>query len=363
MAELAELGLEAPSPDEPLPILRSLDLGGGEELPLCWVPPGSCRVGSRSADPDERPVQVLELEHGTWMGQTAFTRSQWRALFGSVPEPAFPGLGESDRHPRVNVSWFESLEACLRLQERFLRKTPAPVGPHEAIAAAEQCRDVTWSSAAGFRLPSELEWEYACRGGVTAARGLVERPFGDGDEALEHCAWVLANSGERTSRVDQDPEDELRPHPFGLAQMIGNVWEWCLDLWWAERSRTPNARAPSTAHGRVASDPASAAERVNARAVLEAAKRNDLPASIASNVLEIYEAESDHDNGLTRLQLGLDNAYPPGSAVRVVRGGSWGYPARGCRSAARDRWPPRDRNRNRGFRVCLLPGPGGPVKP
>jgi formylglycine-generating enzyme required for sulfatase activity len=170
---------------------------------------------------------------------------------------------------------------------------------------------VTWHEAAGFcawinhvrpprlpddviaALPSEAGWEYACRAGTE-----TDYCSGDGPGALEKVGWSDANSGGRTQPVRQKAAND-----WGLYDMHGNVWEWCRDAWDAAAYRR--------------------AERCDGVA----------------------------DPEVTEEMVG--QADP----VRVVRGGSWVIRAWHCRSAFRDGWWPGNRFRDRGFRVCLFPGP------
>ncbi|MPY48075.1 formylglycine-generating enzyme family protein [Streptomyces acidicola] len=122
-----------------------------------------------------------------------------------------PSTAEGDRLPVETVSWWDAVRYCnsLSLSEGL---TPA-------YRLLEEER-VEWDRGAdGYRLPTEAEWEHACRAGTTGPR------YG----ALDEIAWHRGNSHERIHDVGG-----RRPNPWGLYDMLGNVWEWCWDVYDAE---------------------------------------------------------------------------------------------------------------------------------
>src|SRR5207302_4445390 len=125
---------------------------------LCWCPPGRFRMGSppdeRERRPDEAQVEV-RLTRGFWMGKYAVTQGQWKRVAGKLPGELTAAGGEGDDLPVYNVNYAEAEAFCRRLTER-------------AVASGEMPWD--WE----FRLPTEAQWEYACRAGTTTATA-----FGD----------------------------------------------------------------------------------------------------------------------------------------------------------------------------------------
>jgi formylglycine-generating enzyme required for sulfatase activity len=126
----------------------------------------------------------------------------------SDPDPRLPGLIDAaGRLPVVNVSWWDAVRFCNTLSER------------DGLAPAYRIEgeSVTWDEAApGYRLPTEAEWEHACRAGTATPR------YGP----LDEIAWHRANSGDRLHEVAG-----RRPNAWGLHDMLGNTWDWCWDIY------------------------------------------------------------------------------------------------------------------------------------
>jgi formylglycine-generating enzyme required for sulfatase activity len=159
---------------------------------FCEIPAGTFLMGSAK----EPPVHPVTISRGFFLGAYPVTQAQWEAVMGQNPSQ-FPG---ADR-PVEQVSWDDCQGFIARL------------------------------NAAGkgtFRLPTEAEWEYACRAGSTGTFC-----FGDDERQLDDYAWTRGNSGEETRPVGQK-----RPNSWGLHDMHGNVWEWCQD-WWDDYTPGP----------------------------------------------------------------------------------------------------------------------------
>ncbi|MEF9887190.1 formylglycine-generating enzyme family protein [Streptomyces sp. P9-A4] len=126
-----------------------------------------------------------------------------------------PGTARGDRLPVEGVSWHDAVRFCnaLSAREGLRPAYGVPTDPDDAYGPA-------WDrTAEGYRLPTEAEWEHACRAGTTEPR------YGP----LDEIAWHRGNSGERLHEVAG-----LRPNAWGLHDMLGNVWEWCWDVYDAE---------------------------------------------------------------------------------------------------------------------------------
>jgi len=182
---------------------RSVKLAEGVEMKFCWIPPGSFRMGSRDGDSDEQPVHEVEITRGFWLGRTPVTQREYQA-FDPEHKNGFCGNPE---HPAEKIDWNRAVAFFEWLTKRL--------DPGE------------WDGWAA-NLPSEAQWEYACRAGAES-----EYHAGDGDAALRAAGWYNHNSSGSTHRVRH-----LEANAFGLHDMHGNVDEWCRDRWGKNSYRT-----------------------------------------------------------------------------------------------------------------------------
>jgi formylglycine-generating enzyme required for sulfatase activity len=172
----------------------TIPLGGGLDMKFAWIPPGVFQMGCPPGEgglENERPQHRVTLSNGFYLGVHEVTQAQWRAVM-----PSNPSHFKGDDRPVENVSWDDCQEFCKRLGERTGKR---------------------------FRLPTEAEWEYACRAGTTS-----EYHSGNGEEALQRVGWYRANSDQQTQAVGK-----LAANAWGLHDMHGNVWEWCADWYGA----------------------------------------------------------------------------------------------------------------------------------
>jgi sulfatase modifying factor 1 len=173
------------------------------DMVMIAVPAGRVTLADRRAE----RTWTVEVE-ACRLGAHPVTQAQYAAVTGAWPSPA-----RGDRLPVVNVSWWEAVRFCNVLSER------EGLEPAYRLRGegAEPDDGVEWNrESKGYRLPAEAEWEHACRAGTSGPR------YG----ALEEIAWYRGNSGERIREVGG-----RRPNRWGLHDMLGNVWEWCWELY------------------------------------------------------------------------------------------------------------------------------------
>lgn len=238
---------------------------------MVWISPGTFLMGDPSGSDSDKatPAHKVRLSTGFWLGESVVTQAQWYAEMGSKPRKQLPVSGNAAADfqgaelPVENVNWYGAMDYCRKLtkQEHATGKLPADID---------------------YRLPTEAEWEFACRAGT---KGLYE-----GD--LDAMAWYSSNSGDRLH-----PVMTKRPNAWGLYDMHGNVYEWCLDWYDTYTSFTQV-------------DPV----------------------------------------GLKRVDPTGIEFIPP----RVIRGGSWNSSAQYCRSTARLGSGPDYRYNFLGFRLAAV---------
>ena len=265
-----------------VPFFREL-LSKTVDIEMMQIPEGTFEMGSPLEELDrserEGPQHTVKVP-SFWMGKYPVTQAQWRVVAG-FPQvdralKANPSRFKGDKRPVERVSWRDAVEFCKRLSERTKRP---------------------------YRLPSEAEWEYACRAGTTT-------PFHFGETITTELANYRGTDAESlgfSGSYGHGPKGEYREettpvdrfgvaNAFGLCDMHGNVYEWCQDPWHENYQGAPTDGSAWTEGG------------------------ND--------------------------------------SFRVRRGGSWFYNPRYCRSAYRNYTYPDDRDFNIGFRVvCAVRGP------
>jgi formylglycine-generating enzyme required for sulfatase activity len=150
-----------------------------------------------------------------YLGKFLVTQEQWAAVMGNNPSRRFKG----PKNPVEMVAWNDCQE--------FLEKLNAKIGTQRGK----------------FVLPTEAQWEYACRAGST-----TRYCFGDDESGLGEYAWYRANSDMKTHQVG-----EKKPNAWGLYDMHGNVWEWCADWYggYYANSPTDDPTGPATGSDRV----------------------------------------------------------------------------------------------------------------
>ncbi|MGD9036179.1 MAG: formylglycine-generating enzyme family protein [Syntrophobacterales bacterium] len=169
-------------------------------MEFVWVPGGCYEMGcgdwTGDCYRDEKPLHEVCVD-GFWMGKTEVTQGQWKQLMGDNPA----AFKKGDNYPFENAIWAEI--------EKFIMKlSSSPTGAYK------------------YRLPTEAEWEYACRSG-----GKPEKYAGGSD--LDQVAWYRGNSNRSTHAVATKA-----PNGFGLFDMNGNVHEWCADSYNGHAYRT-----------------------------------------------------------------------------------------------------------------------------
>ncbi|MDA0746794.1 MAG: SUMF1/EgtB/PvdO family nonheme iron enzyme, partial [bacterium] len=186
------------------------ELAGGDSVEMVWIEPGTFTMGSPVSEPgrkeDEGPQHQVRISQGFYMGKYEVTQAQWKAVMNTRPWSGESRVQENPEHPAVYINWAGI--------QTFVQKL----------------NEVAGDSL--YRLPTEAEWEYACRAGTTTMWS-----FGDDENEMGEHAWYKGNAYD----VDEEyghPVGLKRPNSWSLYDMHGNVSEWMQDL-----SRTYTADA------------------------------------------------------------------------------------------------------------------------
>ena len=208
----------------------------GLQMKLCWCPAGSFTMGSPPTEPDrdddENQVSV-RLSQGFWLGKYEVTQADWRAVMGSNPSFfSSTGGGSSSvrgmattRFPVETVTWFEASEFCRKLTEQEHQAGRLPAD---------------WE----YRLPTEAQWEYACRAGTVTATAFGDKLSSRQANFDGNHPYNGAQTGPYLTRTTE--VGSYAANAWGLHDMHGNVWEWCRD-WY--QSSLPGGTDPEASSG------------------------------------------------------------------------------------------------------------------
>jgi formylglycine-generating enzyme required for sulfatase activity len=177
----------------------------GLKMKLVWCPAGQFVMRSpkeeKGRDPSENQVSV-NLSHGFWLGQTPVTQAQWQRVMPTVPWKGHMFVKEGNYYPATYVSYDDAMAFCEKLtqEERQAGRLPS-----------------TWR----YTLPTETQWEYACRAGTT-----TRFSFGNNETSLDAYAWFDRNALEVNETYAHQVASK-RANPWGLFDMHGSATQWC----------------------------------------------------------------------------------------------------------------------------------------
>lgn len=179
----------------------TVELPGGASMEFVLIEPGTFSMGSPESEPDrddwEGPQHKVTISHAFYFGRYEVTQGQWLSVMGTSPWHGQKMVIEDPRHPATYISWEDAQKFIHRLNE----------------AAGDSL----------YRLPTEAEWEFACRCGTT-----TRWSFGDDSTVIGDYAWYSGNTW-TIGEAYPHAVGLKQPNPWGLYDMHGNVWEYCQD--------------------------------------------------------------------------------------------------------------------------------------
>jgi formylglycine-generating enzyme required for sulfatase activity len=215
-------------PSAPAPsrrFYRAVSVPAPADTNLVFIQPGTFTMGSPANEVErwdtEGPQMAVTISWGFWMGKYQVSQGEYLAVMGNNPSG---NPGDTNR-PVEQANWEDATNYCGKLTQR------------ERAAGRIAINHV-------YRLPTEAEWEYACRAGTTTRFSYGDDP---GYTNLTNYAWYSDNSGATTH-----PVGRKLPNPWGLYDMHGNVWEWCQD-WYGDYAGgiAQDPQGPATGSARV----------------------------------------------------------------------------------------------------------------
>jgi formylglycine-generating enzyme required for sulfatase activity/predicted Ser/Thr protein kinase len=179
-------------------------------MKMVLIPPGEFMMGSPPSEPDHKPDELqhrVRITRPFYLGAYEVTQPEWQQVMQTTPWRGKSYVKEGANFPATYVSWADAVAFCKKLTEQERQAGLLPEG---------------WE----YRLPTEAEWEYACRAGTITAYS-----FGDAESRLGDYGWYGAVQGNGNAKGEDYAHavGQKKPNPWGLCDMHGNVWEWCAD--------------------------------------------------------------------------------------------------------------------------------------
>lgn len=190
----------------------------GMELVMVYVPAGEFMMGSNDGCDDEKPVHKVKIEQAFYMGKFPVTVRQFRSF---VEATGYLTEAEKGYGAYANDGYSWKKDKKYNWKNPYFKQINSE--PVVCISWADGRAYTEWLSKETkqeYHLPTESEWEYACRGGTSTR-------YWWGDEMENSHCWYWGNADKKTHSVDEEVNEHT--NPFGLCDMHGNVWEWCED--------------------------------------------------------------------------------------------------------------------------------------